>query len=148
VVAKIFTVPLPFSTVPALPSDGLQFAISHPIPRMSILVTSLRQPAVLPTASPSPLAKARSHEVGLTQALAWNARLPFAGRNRRTARQGAGAAPARGGLKSHKLVKHPPQPAVFASLHFAAALEARAGRGKTPPATRRDDEPSHSAPTA
>jgi hypothetical protein len=62
VVAKIFTVPLPFSTVPAFPSDGLQFAISHPIPRMSILVTSLRQPPVLPTVCPSPSA---SHDIGL-----------------------------------------------------------------------------------
>ena len=140
VVAKICTVPLPFFHAPAFPPDGLQFAISHPIPRMSILVSSLKRPAGLPTGSPSPSTRARHPKVKLPQGGARMALLPFAGRGRRAA-----AARARGGLRSRNLVTHPPQPAVFASLHFPAAVEGQAGRNYTPPQSRREREQRHSA---
>jgi len=123
-------VPLPFCTVPAFAPDGLQFAISHPIPHMSILVATLRQPAVLPSVSPSPSVKACAHEPGLVRPLARIAAVPFAGRNRPPAGRRA-AAGACATFQSWNLVKHAPDPAVFASLHSAEAPEAPALRGET-----------------
>jgi len=108
----------------------LQLAISHQFPRMSILVTSLRQPAVLLAVLPSSWGKACSHEVGLPRAAARIAPLPLAGCNRRATWQGAAAARARGNLKPRILVKHAPHPAVFAWLHSAAAVERQAGQGE------------------
>ena len=126
VVAKIFTVPLPLPG-PGIPKQA-EIAIPHPIPRMSILLALLRHPAVVPTASPSPSINARSHDLGLPRPLAWIVAVPFAKHNRPPARRRA-AAGAHGALQSRNLVKHAPDPAVFASLHAAEAAEAPARRG-------------------
>ena len=148
-VAKIFTLPLPFCTVPAFAPDGLQFAISHPIPYMSILVATLRQPAVLPSVSSSPSVKACSHELGSACPLARIAAVPFAGPNRPSSRRRA-AAGGRATFQSWNLLKHAPDPAAFASLHSAEVPEvpeAPAPRGKTRRASD-EKERSHSVAAA
>jgi len=114
---------------------------------MSILITSLRQPAVLPTVHPSPWGKTCFHEVGLPRAAARIAPLPLAGCNRRATWQGAATARARGNLKPRILVKHAPHPAVFASVHSAAAVERQAGQGEMPRASRKNGR-GHSAAAA
>jgi hypothetical protein len=139
-VAKIFTVPLPF------PGPGIlkpaEIAIPHSIPRMSILLALLRHPAVLASACPSASINARSHEIGLPRPLARIVAVPFAKHNRTAARRRA-AAGARGAFQSRNLVKHASDPAVFASLHSAAAAERRARRGEMRRASQ-ENERSHS----
>ena len=119
VVAKIFTVPLPFPG-PGVPKPA-EIAIPHSIPRMSILLALLRHPAVLPTASPSASINTRSHELGLPRLLARIVAVAFAKHNRPPARRRT-AAGAHGALQSRNLVKHAPDPAVFASLHSAGEM--------------------------
>jgi hypothetical protein len=128
------------------PQTGCNSPYHIRIPRMSILVISLRQPAVLPTALPSPWGTACSYEVGLRRTAARIAPLPFAGRHRQAPRQGTAAARSRGGLDPRKRLKHGPHPAVFVSLHSAAALEAQVGRGETPRASREKERSQSAAP--
>src|SRR5947207_1177152 len=119
VVAKIFTVPLPFPG----PSSPSRLKLPYHIRSRAcpFSLRCLRRPAVLPTTSPSPSVNARSHELGLPRPLARIVAVPFAKHNRPPARRRA-AAGTRGALQSRNLVRHAPDPAVFASLHSAGEM--------------------------